>query len=109
MAPSEQVRGHVAANLHVGNDRAQLIDVLTQLLPFIRYPRALNALRVTMRSPIGSDRVRTCLSLRDQTLCEERLQQGREVRRCPHRRPPQRSSIRFPAAPISSGVLVRYQ
>jgi 4-carboxymuconolactone decarboxylase len=40
-----QVRGHVAANLHVGNDRARLIDVVTQLLPFIGYPRTLNALR----------------------------------------------------------------
>jgi 4-carboxymuconolactone decarboxylase len=41
-----QVKGHVAANLHVGNGRARLIDVLTQLLPFIGYPRTLNALRV---------------------------------------------------------------
>ena len=41
-----QVKGHVAANLHVGNNRARLIDVLTQLLPFIGYPRTLNALRV---------------------------------------------------------------
>jgi 4-carboxymuconolactone decarboxylase len=41
-----QVKGHVAANLNVGNGRARLIAVLTQLLPFIGYPRALNALRV---------------------------------------------------------------
>jgi 4-carboxymuconolactone decarboxylase len=41
-----QVKGHVAANLKVGNDRGRLIDVLTQLLPFIGYPRTLNALRV---------------------------------------------------------------
>ena len=41
-----QVKGHVAANIHVGNDRARLIDVLTQLLPFIGYPRTLNGLRV---------------------------------------------------------------
>ena len=40
-----QVKGHVAANIHVGNDRARLIDVLTQLLPFIGYPRTLNALK----------------------------------------------------------------
>lgn len=40
-----QVKGHVAANLHVGNDRAILIEVLTQLLPFIGYPRTLNGLR----------------------------------------------------------------
>jgi 4-carboxymuconolactone decarboxylase len=41
-----QVAGHVAANLNVGNGRAVLLTVLTQLLPFIGYPRALNGLRV---------------------------------------------------------------
>jgi 4-carboxymuconolactone decarboxylase len=41
-----QVKGHVAANLNVGNDRARLLDVLTQLIPFIGYPRTLNGLRV---------------------------------------------------------------
>jgi 4-carboxymuconolactone decarboxylase len=40
-----QVKGHVAANLKVGNDRGRLIDVLTQLLPFIGYPRTLNGMR----------------------------------------------------------------
>lgn len=40
-----QVKGHVGANLNVGNDRAMLIEVVTQLLPFIGYPRSLNALR----------------------------------------------------------------
>jgi len=41
-----QLRGHVGANLRVGNDRARLLDTLTQLIPFIGYPRTLNALRV---------------------------------------------------------------
>jgi 4-carboxymuconolactone decarboxylase len=41
-----QVKGHVAANVRVGNDRARLLAVLTQLIPFIGYPRALNGLRV---------------------------------------------------------------
>ncbi|GAA1195554.1 carboxymuconolactone decarboxylase family protein [Pseudonocardia alaniniphila] len=40
-----QVKGHVAGNLNVGNDRAMLLSVLTQLVPFIGYPRALNGLR----------------------------------------------------------------
>ena len=40
-----QAKGHVAANLRVGNSRATLIDVVTQLLPFLGYPRSLNALR----------------------------------------------------------------
>ena len=39
-----QVRGHVAANLTVGNGRTMLLSVLTVLLPFIGYPRTLNAL-----------------------------------------------------------------
>ena len=38
-----QVKGHVAGNLHVGNDRATLIAVATQLLPFIGYPRTQRA------------------------------------------------------------------
>jgi 4-carboxymuconolactone decarboxylase len=41
-----QVKGHVAANLNVGNDRARLLAVLTALIPFIGYPRTLNGLRV---------------------------------------------------------------
>jgi 4-carboxymuconolactone decarboxylase len=36
----------VTGNLKVGNDRTRLIDVVTQLLPYIGYPRTLNALRV---------------------------------------------------------------
>ena len=39
-----QVKGHVAANLNVGNGRQALISVTTALLPFIGYPRTLNAL-----------------------------------------------------------------
>ncbi|GBR71465.1 carboxymuconolactone decarboxylase family protein [Gluconobacter kanchanaburiensis] len=39
-----QVRGHVGANLNVGNGRAVMIDMFTQLLPFIGYPRTLNAI-----------------------------------------------------------------
>jgi 4-carboxymuconolactone decarboxylase len=41
-----QVKGHVTGNLKLGNDRTRLIDVVTQLLPYIGYPRTLNALRV---------------------------------------------------------------
>lgn len=39
-----QVRGHIQGNLNVGNDRATLIDITTQLLPYIGYPRTLNAM-----------------------------------------------------------------
>ena len=41
-----QLQGHVAANLTVGNDRRVLIGTITLLLPFIGYPRTLNAIRV---------------------------------------------------------------
>ena len=39
-----QVRGHIQGNLNVGNDRETLIGITTQLLPYIGYPRTLNAL-----------------------------------------------------------------
>jgi 4-carboxymuconolactone decarboxylase len=41
-----QLAGHVAGNLAVGNDRRVLLSAITQLLPFIGYPRTLNAVRV---------------------------------------------------------------
>jgi 4-carboxymuconolactone decarboxylase len=41
-----QLAGHVAGNLAVGNDRRVLVATVTHLLPFIGYPRALNALLV---------------------------------------------------------------
>jgi 4-carboxymuconolactone decarboxylase len=41
-----QLAGHVAGNLAAGNDRQTMIWAVTQLLPFIGYPRTLNALRV---------------------------------------------------------------
>ena len=41
-----QLAGHVAGNLAVGNERPVLIGTITQLLPFIGYPRALNAIRI---------------------------------------------------------------
>lgn len=40
-----QVKGHVQGNLNVGNTREFLIETVTQLLPYIGYPRTLNALR----------------------------------------------------------------
>lgn len=39
-----QVRAHIAANMAAGNGRDVLIAVTTQLLPYIGYPRTLNAL-----------------------------------------------------------------
>ena len=39
-----QVRAHVAGNVRVGNSRAVLLDALSQLVPWIGYPRTLNGL-----------------------------------------------------------------
>jgi len=39
-----QLKGHIQGNINVGNDKAFLLAVVTQLLPFIGYPRALNAI-----------------------------------------------------------------
>ncbi len=41
-----QLAGHVTANLAAGNNRKILVSVVTHLLPFIGYPRTLNALRI---------------------------------------------------------------
>ena len=39
-----QVKGHIQGNVNVGNDKAALLAVVTQLLPYIGYPRTLNAI-----------------------------------------------------------------
>lgn len=39
-----QAKAHAGANLSVGNTRQTLIDALTQCLPFIGFPRTLNAM-----------------------------------------------------------------
>ena len=40
-----QLTSHAAANMRIGNDKAFLIQVISQCLPYIGYPRSLNALR----------------------------------------------------------------
>lgn len=39
-----QVKGHIAGNVNVGNDKQTLLNTVTALLPFIGYPRSLNAI-----------------------------------------------------------------
>ena len=41
-----QLRGHTQGNISVGNDRDTLIGALTVLLPFIGFPRTLNAIAI---------------------------------------------------------------
>jgi len=40
-----QLKGHILGNLKVGNGRKTMMAVITQLLPFVGYPRTLNAMR----------------------------------------------------------------
>lgn len=40
-----QLKGHIQGNLNIGNGRDLLLEVITQLVPYVGYPRALNALR----------------------------------------------------------------
>ncbi len=40
-----QLISHAKANMRIGNDKAFLIKVVSQCLPYIGYPRSLNALR----------------------------------------------------------------
>jgi 4-carboxymuconolactone decarboxylase len=40
-----QIKGHIQGNVNVGNKKATLLSVMTQLLPYVGYPRTLNALK----------------------------------------------------------------
>jgi len=40
-----QMKGHIQGNANVGNGRETLLSVITQLLPYVGYPRTLNAIR----------------------------------------------------------------
>lgn len=39
-----QLKAHAAANMRLGNDKAFLIKVVSQCLPYLGYPRSLNAI-----------------------------------------------------------------
>lgn len=40
-----QLKGHIQGNVAMGNGKDRLLSVVTQLLPYIGYPRTLNAIR----------------------------------------------------------------
>jgi len=40
-----QIKGHIQGNLNIGNGKDILLDLITQLLPWVGYPRTLNALK----------------------------------------------------------------
>ncbi|MDK2830460.1 MAG: 4-carboxymuconolactone decarboxylase [Methanolobus sp.] len=39
-----QLKGHIMGNLSVGNDKETLLSTVTQLLPYVGYPRTLNSI-----------------------------------------------------------------
>lgn len=39
-----QLKGHIQGNLNVGNDKQMLLNAVTGLLPYVGYPRTLNAI-----------------------------------------------------------------
>lgn len=41
-----QLKAHAQANLNVGNTKGTLLEAVTQMLPYIGYPRTLNAIAV---------------------------------------------------------------
>ena len=40
-----QIRGHIRGNVNVGNSKKALLTVMTQLLPYVGYPRTINAIQ----------------------------------------------------------------
>jgi 4-carboxymuconolactone decarboxylase len=47
-----QIEGHIQGNLNVGNGKDILLDLITQLLPWVGYPRTLNALKCLLETVI---------------------------------------------------------
>lgn len=41
----QQLKGHIAGNVNIGNDKETLLSAVTQMIPFVGYPRALNAIK----------------------------------------------------------------
>lgn len=39
-----QLKGHIQGNVNVGNEKDTLLSAVTQLIPYIGYPRSLNAI-----------------------------------------------------------------
>lgn len=50
-----QLTSHAAANMRIGNDKQFLINIISQCLPYIGYPRSLNALRCVNGAADGAN------------------------------------------------------
>lgn len=54
-----QMKGHIQGNANIGNDRQTLINLMTQLLPYVGYPRTLNAINCLNEVlPINTDNLK---------------------------------------------------
>ena len=53
-----QLKGHIQGNVNVGSDKETLLAVVTQLVPYIGYPRALNAIRCLNEVIPGNERAK---------------------------------------------------
>ena len=40
-----QIKGHIQGNLNIGNDKDTMLAAITQCLPYIGFPRTLNAIK----------------------------------------------------------------
>ena len=40
-----QVKAHIQGNVKLGNNKQVMLSVITQLIPYIGYPKTLNAIR----------------------------------------------------------------
>ena len=40
-----QIKAHIQGNVNIGNDKETLLSMITQLLPYVGYPRTLNAIK----------------------------------------------------------------
>ena len=40
-----QIRGHISGNMAMGNDKKILLSALTHCIPYIGFPRTLNAIK----------------------------------------------------------------
>ena len=45
LGTESQLKSHIGGNFHVGNDAHYLINVISNCMPYIGYPRTLNAIR----------------------------------------------------------------
>lgn len=51
-----QLKGHTAGNFNVGNDKEKLYQVIEQCMPYIGYPRTLNAMSIVDEVSLNNEK-----------------------------------------------------